>query len=263
MHRGDWSSSEAQRRKEKRSEVRLNQGLQRLDKAKLYQLNTLNQEQRRLRKDLSAIISGNAWKRGLLNLERRSSNHDSTHPAYSYKRTTLPIIPARDPDSHRNTSLQSRVQDFISSKEKRTEHSPEILFLPDLKCQPLTSLTTTSTNPDREESMERVVIEEQNNEANMEVVRNREKVGQEEMDGMREKDNVQSNMCQSSVGSFIPEMLAPDGHLRTVHTLPNFARALAEARKARYIRHRGKPLCEKELSIQDIFTKGSGDKPTF
>lgn len=55
---------------------------------------------------------------------------------------------------------------------------------------------------------------------------------------------------------------APDGQLRMVHTLPNFVQALTEARKARYIRHRGQPLCERELSIREIFANNSRDTPT-
>ncbi|XP_069793875.1 coiled-coil domain-containing protein 190 [Narcine bancroftii] len=49
------------------------------------------------------------------------------------------------------------------------------------------------------------------------------------------------------------EFYAPDGLPRTVHTMPNFHEAFAEARKARYIRHRSKP--ERELSISDVFRK--------
>lgn len=54
----------------------------------------------------------------------------------------------------------------------------------------------------------------------------------------------------------------PDGQLRMVHTLPNFVQALAEASKARYIRHRGQPLCDRELSITEIFSSNSRDAHT-
>lgn len=55
---------------------------------------------------------------------------------------------------------------------------------------------------------------------------------------------------------------APDGQARMVHTLPNFVQALAEARKARYIRHRGLPLYERELSVREIFSSNSKDTNT-
>lgn len=117
---------------------------------------------------------------------------------------------------------------------------------------------------DREQDRER--------EAHMEVVRDREKDSQKEREWMllreREKDNergaeINGNRCPSSPVLFPSEMLAPDGHLRTVHTLPNFAQALAEARKARYIRHRGQPLCERELSIREIFSQDSRETPAL
>ncbi|XP_051868979.1 uncharacterized protein LOC127568824 [Pristis pectinata] len=54
------------------------------------------------------------------------------------------------------------------------------------------------------------------------------------------------------------EFYAPDGLPRTMHTMPSFHEAFAEARKARYIRHRSKTDDEKELSISEIFRKCSG-----
>ncbi|XP_067893860.1 coiled-coil domain-containing protein 190 [Heterodontus francisci] len=51
------------------------------------------------------------------------------------------------------------------------------------------------------------------------------------------------------------EFYAPDGLPRTMHTMPSFLEAFAEAKKARYIRHRTKTDDEKELSISEIFGK--------
>lgn len=165
----------------------------------------------------------------------------------------------------RSPSLQARVQEFMSSGEKRAEHSSETLCLPDLKRQPVTALTATSTNTEREESKERDMDGEQDRDrgAHMNIVRDREKDSQKDREWMllreREKDNerYRPNRCPSSPVLFPSEMLAPDGHLRTVHTLPIFAQALAEARKARYIRHRGQPLCERELTVREIFAQDS------
>ncbi len=168
----------------------------------------------------------------------------------------------------RSSSLQARVQEFMSSGENRAEHSSETLCLPDLKRQPVTSLTPMSTNTEREESKERDMDGEQDRDrgAHMNIVRDREKDSQKDREWMplreREKDNekgteVNRNRCPSSPVLFPSEMLAPDGHLRTVHTLPIFAQALAEARKARYIRHRGRPLCERELTVREIFAQDS------
>ncbi|XP_067845853.1 coiled-coil domain-containing protein 190 [Heptranchias perlo] len=54
------------------------------------------------------------------------------------------------------------------------------------------------------------------------------------------------------------EFYAPDGLPRTMHTMPSFLEAFAEAKKARYIRHRSKTDAEKELSISEIFGKRRG-----
>ncbi|XP_043074804.1 uncharacterized protein LOC122324454 [Puntigrus tetrazona] len=268
MRRGDWLPwpGEAQRRDERRAEARLAEGLQRLDQAKHYHLNTLTREQRRLHRDLISIKTGNPWKRGLHSLGLRPANNDVGRPAASYKRTSFPIIPAagKEADSHRSSSLQARVQEFMSSGEKRAEHSSETLCLPDLKRQPVTSLTATSANTEREESEEGDVDGEQDRDggARMEVLNDSQRDRERMLLREREKDNerraeINGNRCPSSPVSFPSEMLAPDGHLRTVHTLPNFAQALAEARKARYIRHRGQPLCERELTIREIFARDS------
>ena len=53
--------------------------------------------------------------------------------------------------------------------------------------------------------------------------------------------------------SFDPDHYNPDGTLRTVHRLPNFGAAYAEASKARYVRHRSLLEREKELSVNQIF----------
>jgi hypothetical protein len=52
----------------------------------------------------------------------------------------------------------------------------------------------------------------------------------------------------------------PDGSLRTVFLLPDFRAAYREAKKARYLRTRGKQWFEKELSIRDIFDKSLKEK---
>ncbi|KAI4892542.1 hypothetical protein NFI96_024711 [Prochilodus magdalenae] len=102
MHRADWMvwPKEAQRREERRAEARLAEGLQRLDEAKHYQLNSLSREQRALHRHLIAIKTGNR-KRGSHAVGSRPSNHDLSHPAVSYKKTLLPIIPPAGRESDR------------------------------------------------------------------------------------------------------------------------------------------------------------------
>lgn len=60
MRRGDWLPwpGEAQKRDERRAEARLAEGLQRLDQAKHYHINTLTREQRKIHRDLISIKTG-------------------------------------------------------------------------------------------------------------------------------------------------------------------------------------------------------------
>ncbi|KAM6963019.1 uncharacterized protein ccdc190 [Aplochiton taeniatus] len=155
---------EAQRREERRADIRLQGGLQRLDEARSYHINTLTREQRKLQTDLLNMKTGNPWRRNSKPLWSQPFNPDPTL-SVPY-RTTLPKIPR--------------------TKREPERHSPP----------PSPSLTAP---------------------------------------------------------------LAPDGRPRTMHILPDFNQSLVEARKARYIRHRGRPPCEKELSIPEIFACSDTD----
>lgn len=53
----------------------------------------------------------------------------------------------------------------------------------------------------------------------------------------------------SAVGAYAPH----NSHLQPTVSRPAFLELYAEARKARYIRHKGIPASEKELSLQEIF----------
>ncbi|XP_078075303.1 uncharacterized protein ccdc190 [Mustelus asterias] len=70
----------------------------------------------------------------------------------------------------------------------------------------------------------------------------------------RQISSPQLSACQESP-PYDSEFYAPDGLLRTIHTMPSFLEAFAEAKKARYIRHRTKTDDEKELTISEIFGK--------
>ena len=56
---------------------------------------------------------------------------------------------------------------------------------------------------------------------------------------------------------FDQETFAPDGHVRTVHLLPNTEEAFREAKKARYLRMKGSEGPNgQELSVDEIFAAG-------
>ncbi|KAG9282727.1 hypothetical protein AMEX_G1420 [Astyanax mexicanus] len=275
MHRSDWMMwpKEAQRREEKRAEARLAEGLQRLDEAKHYHLNTLSREQRTLHRHLLAIKTGNRW-RGLHAMGSRHTNRDLSHPAVSFQKTLLPIIPptGRDLDRYRpakpqsSCSLQARVQEFISSGENRADNTTAPLCLPELKLQPPHTLSPAA--PERE-SRERDTHRNRVREGQSsmwETAKDRPKDSQKVREQAMvlkkaDKDSEKAEEIDEATppSSPISETLCADGRLRTVHVLPNFAQALAEARKARYIRHRGRPPQERELSIKEIFPKNSRD----
>ncbi|KAK3516508.1 hypothetical protein QTP70_019895 [Hemibagrus guttatus] len=266
--------SEAQRREERRAEARLAYGIQRLDEAKRYHLNTLTREQQALHRHLIALKTGNRW-RGLNAVASRPSNHLS-NPSVSYNKTRLPIIPPADRETNRNRSrklepicsLQARVQDFLSSGENRADNTTVPVCLPDLKPHPPSMLPPASPARENKEG------DDGQNKKHRARGREGRKSALEthgfSSDGQREYDKTGEGytekeeemnvaMPYSTPLSPLSDTHAPDGQLRMVHMLPNFVQALAEARKARYIRHRGQPLCDRELSIREIFASNSRD----
>ncbi|XP_062858202.1 coiled-coil domain-containing protein 190 [Trichomycterus rosablanca] len=285
MRRADWLvvPSEAQRREERRAEARLADGLQRLDEVRRYHINTLTREQRAIHRHLLALKAGNRWRNlNTVGFQPTSQNH--SHPAVPYKKTLLPIIPpsGREAERHRSgkpqsvCSLQARVQEFISSGESRVDNSTVPFCLPDLKLQPTNCTTLPPAASDRDNGRNR------DRDGQREAHRDRDRQGprseqttetfsyeenqrENELivagDKNREREDMEVTMSPSTPSS-VSQYVAPNSHKRMVHTLPNFAQALVEARKARYIRHHGQPLCEKELSIREIFSKNSKDSPT-
>ncbi|XP_064189662.1 coiled-coil domain-containing protein 190 [Anguilla rostrata] len=245
---GVWPT-EAQRREEKRAQARLAGGLRQLDEARLYQLKTLTREQWRVHRDLGASRASNPWRNASESLGSRPRDQDLNRPSLSYWRTPLPTIPqaGRGPEKHRSqkpksgsvggssAGLQARVREFMGGG---VEGSGAPLCLPDLKAQ-------TVTRPNA------AAAAQGENEGEAEKKREKER-GKPNWDGER----------RSPSPPPAAETLAPEGRLRTVHTLPSFSQALAEARKARYIRHRGRPLCERELSVGEIFARATKDAQT-
>ncbi|KAG5275976.1 hypothetical protein AALO_G00126570 [Alosa alosa] len=227
MHRGDslaWPG-EAQRREERRAEARLAKGIQRLDETKLYHINTLTREQRRLHRDL-------------LNMRADTKRHRPLKPQSGY-------------------SLQARVQEFITNGDGRVDSSAAPLCLPDLKLQPGAAIPSNSTTQgdDKDEGKTEREKGQREKERHRETKKEKEREKDKDKEVEMEKE-IDTQTLPPADAPLVPfELLAPDGRLRTVHTLPNFGQALAEARKARYIRHRGKPPSERELTIREIFSR--------
>lgn len=166
-------------------------------------------------------------------------------------------------------SLQARVQEFISSGESRVDNSTASFCLPDLKLQPRNCTTLPPAaldwdngknrdNDGQKETHKNRPRSEQTTETftNQKHLRETELIDRGQKD--KEKQDIDLTMSPAT-SSNLSEYIVPDSHKRTVHTLPNFAEALVEARKARYIRYYGQVLCEKELSIGEIFSKNEKD----
>lgn len=138
----------------------------------------------------------------------------------------------------------------LDTQRHGAESSAEPLCLPDLKLQPAAALTSTGLGEGRSERRA---------EWESEDVRGREgravqKKEREEANGRTDRERELLSSLPSPAPS---DSLAPDGQPRMLHLLPDFNQSLAEARKARYIHHRGLSACERELSITDIFTRGN------
>ncbi|KAM9480622.1 uncharacterized protein ccdc190 isoform 3-T3 [Salvelinus alpinus] len=266
--RGLWQGSEAQRREEHRAQARLQGGLQRLEQATSYHLNTLTTEQRRLHRDLLNIRTGNPWRRSLHPLVSRPVNPDPSQLSMAY-RTTLPTIPraTRDPKKHRSVkavcggvsglaALHARVHDFLCSsadpQRQGAESSVAPLCLPDLKLQPAAELTSTVLGDRGEAEGTEGRAEREREDVRREGRATRKK---EEENGRTDRDREKEEYYPLPPPP--SDFLAADGRPRTLHLLPDFNQSLAEARKARYIRYRGRPPCERELSITEIFARGN------
>nr|XP_023650495.1 coiled-coil domain-containing protein 190 [Paramormyrops kingsleyae]XP_023650496.1 coiled-coil domain-containing protein 190 [Paramormyrops kingsleyae]XP_023650497.1 coiled-coil domain-containing protein 190 [Paramormyrops kingsleyae] len=252
MRRGEKAAwqSDAQGREERRVEARLAQGQRRLDEACLYHLNVLTREQRRLCRDLGALHTGNSWKRSVSGLQPRPWGRDLDQPVLSYKRTVLPRIPcATRLDKHWSqeqkptgtagisSGLQARIRDFVAGGEPQGQSSAVPVSLPDLRGRTGGGLDANDPSKKRMQSERNVDTDA--------------------------GTWTEGDVTRSPSTPPLARPLALDGRLRTVRTFPSFPQALAEARQARYLRHRGQPLSERELSVGEIFGRTPYDSSTY
>ncbi|MGH0140907.1 UNVERIFIED_CONTAM: hypothetical protein FKN15_031866 [Acipenser sinensis] len=230
--------SEAEDRDAKRVEARLLSRLHRLDGVRLYHVNTMAREQRRIQRDLSGMRQGSSCRSSGAICSDYERAH---HPPGAPKRAFLPTIPGgatSKPDGLRSQkltplqgggqaipaglshTLQARINEF--NGVGRGKGGPELV-----------SVVTAGEGWLSEDSG----------------------------GGVKRSPAPQRSVSLPPVSPLLDpsrldlDALAPDGSLRTLYTLPSFSEALAEAGKARYIRHRGIPDSERELSIQDIFSR--------
>ncbi|XP_065265072.1 coiled-coil domain-containing protein 190 [Emys orbicularis] len=288
MAEGDPSRRwELERQDVKRAEARLSHGLQDLEEARLYQMNSMIKEQRQIQKELQKLQQGNSRKKAHATLGDLSQEVG--------KRPALPMLPTSSGQQHskrrveqlrapRSTlpkmegprqAAQSPLQhqtcdhDVLDdagqessgrhgSTSTRTQakaaSSITDISLSDLR-HSIARRLSTSANPAEQE--------ETNSQGDLgtgPTVLPRGQTEASDVDGSdtmpkptscteRRKPSLGHEKLSSDTDPYAPDR----SHLRPMHSRPGFLELYAEARKARYIRHKGIPASEKELSLQEIF----------
>ncbi|XP_075689596.1 coiled-coil domain-containing protein 190 isoform X2 [Rhinoderma darwinii] len=245
---------ESERRGAKRAEVRLNNGIQEIEEAQHYHMNSMTKEQKRLQKDLVRIKQATVKKTSNV-----KSNHNTEIPQAQGtdigKSVRSQVVAPPVIASGSSMTLQMRINDFMDGVKKgkaenlqknETELSLSGTNITDTKSSPARRLSICSVAedtmpksdlPGKSTGILSNTTDKTPGSANPQFLRQRR--------GSLFKDKP----------AFDEEVYAPDGGLRTLHTMPDLMDSLEEAKNARYIRHRVKPESEKELSVGDIFQK--------
>ncbi|XP_069824057.1 coiled-coil domain-containing protein 190 [Dendropsophus ebraccatus] len=218
---------EAERRGAKRAEARLNNGIQEIEDAQHYHMNSMTKEQKRLQKDLMRIKQATVKKTA-------SGRATSTGKRGPLAATSEGPVMA----SGSSMTLQMRINDFMDGVKKgKAETLPKSDSNADIK-----------TSSSRRSSIVSIAEDLAGKSSGL-------------LSNINDKPFGLANPRQRR-GSlfkdkpvFDEEVYAPDGGLRTLHTMPDFMDSFEEAKNARYIRHRVKPESEIELSVGEIFNK--------
>ncbi|XP_058034037.1 coiled-coil domain-containing protein 190-like [Ahaetulla prasina] len=263
---------EAKRRDVKRAEARLTLGLRSLEEARLYYLNTMTREQQRLQQEL-------------LRLQKSCSKQKfSLGPGHIHFKATFPLPPSlvvQNSGDFHYTGLRSQRKTLSKTGEvawtkqspthpwklsgdvsgcegKRMGHLPPLeakdpnvaddRAMSSLKDSMAKQLNISAESVDRTD-----IIEEQGKDSMKEEPRDSQaKDTMTITKSINLPENRRSSLDRERL-IMDPEAYAADGRLRTMYNRPDFLKSYGEVRKARYIRHKGIPTWEKELSLQDIF----------
>ncbi|CAH2312759.1 Hypothetical predicted protein [Pelobates cultripes] len=269
---------EAERRGAKRAEVRLNNGIQQIEEAQLYHVNTMTREQKKLQMDLIKMKQASAKSktttrsgvppgkpalhptggRGQL---LRPENHAERTRKQSASRSNGPVMA-----SGSSMTLQMRINDFmdgVGKKGKMAEPPVSGMSVTDVgnSIARRLSISGNSTVTEVRESNNK----DQDSASGVTMESSDKSLGSS-MKSLQETSTrpiyVTPPSARSRRGSLFKEKLyfdeetyAPDGGLRTLHTMPSAMDSFEEAKKARYIRHSKKIESERELSVQEIFQR--------
>lgn len=258
---------EAERRGAKRAEARLNNGIQELKEAQSYHINSMAKEQKQLQKDLLRIKQATAKKTTRQAIVKENHKTGQTSQGESMRSQPATFLEGQVIASSSSMALQMRINDFMDGVSS-TKAKAESEVTP--KNEAESSVSGSSTKDSKVSATRRrsIVNEGTNSKNHIMQVKSSElpvdsfdktppsvvKSSNEEIPVKPPPLGPQFMRRRSSLKPlFDEEIYAPDGALRTQHTMPDFMESLEEAKHARYIRHKVKPESEKELSVAEIF----------
>ncbi|XP_069497155.1 coiled-coil domain-containing protein 190 [Ambystoma mexicanum] len=285
------------RREDRRESVRLSNGLHDIEEARQYHINSMAKEKKRIQQDLMKIKQAKTFPPGsgseFTRKQRLGWGGLHTTTAGKDVAGSTAVVGERSPtDSTSNTneleagpgtslSLQTRINDFMgvvgSSKIKTpssTLDSASNLEPPTKDCDEMVEVKklmahkmTISAKP---------TLQGQSSKGTSHTDARIADASRPDFDTTTATSENKHSGKQTSPGkqrrTSIPadplildeEAYAPDGYLRTMHTMPDLEESMEEAKKARYIRHRVNPEWNKELTVEQIFEKnqGSGSSET-
>ncbi|XP_069087607.1 coiled-coil domain-containing protein 190 [Pleurodeles waltl] len=273
------------RRDDRRADVRLSHGLQDIEEARQYHINSMAWEKKRVQQDLLRIKQATATKKGFaadpLSVRQKGAWHGrQTNALVKNSAASSDVEEERAGSFITNESvtrlstpptLQSRINDFISMTSTNKFKTPSV--------NPSSALSEDSSTEDSD-----VVDVKQLMANRMNISAKAASAAEASKDKahkdasltvstrsstdetiMVSTDSKTSNQPSSTtprrpsipadVLTFDEEIYAPDGYLRTMHTMPDFEQSIEQAKKARYVRHRVNPEWNKELSVDEIFER--------
>ncbi|XP_075472917.1 coiled-coil domain-containing protein 190 [Ascaphus truei] len=280
---------EADRRGARRAEVRLSNGLHELEEAQHYHVNSMTKEQKLIQRELARIKQVSAqnkttnptslplhYKTGrqrMLPTISAGMGHRSRLQmgGESIRKQSAPIPEGPVMASGSSMTLQMRINDFmdgVSSKMGKTEtpvcRSRAESSLSDisithvknsiakrLSISDMPTVMQGSINNDEQGDSSGLMKEASDKEQESTMKAPKETAPRSEHPATHSARQRRGSLKGKPV--FDEEFYAPDGSIRTMHTMPDLMESLEEAKKARYIRHRCKPDSERELSVQEIF----------
>ncbi|XP_067388622.1 coiled-coil domain-containing protein 190 [Emydura macquarii macquarii] len=276
MHRSKTSVAEGdsarrwelERRDVKRAEVRLSHGLQDLEEARHYHMNSMIREQKQIQKELLRLQQGNsrkkahetvgdisqeAGKRAALPTLPPSSGQqhsDSRAERLRALKSTLPKMEV--PTQAAQSTLQYQTCDIIDGAWQKSSGRPGStatrtqantrsfitdMSLPDLRHSIAKRLSISASPAEQEETNSPGELDKDPKEE------------AEVSDAMPKPPRYTGRRMPS----LVHEKLSFDTDAHTLNSRSGFLELYAEARKARYIRHNGIPASERELSLREIF----------